>query len=139
MQVAISETWRERLRDVRQRQLPGWGHYMLAVEAAVGTEVVLLQYGQGTASFLGLDGHAYGWNAAEGIPPRRIDHGPTVSGLLVWASRVQPGMPDLAELLSPPDASGVTCPMCEGRRWFAQPEEGGRAAWCAWLAGAWAG
>jgi hypothetical protein len=35
---------------------PDWGHYMLPVEAAMGTEVVLLQYGMGAASFLGLDG-----------------------------------------------------------------------------------
>jgi hypothetical protein len=42
-----------------------------------------------------------------------------VSGLLVWAAHMQPG---LAELLPPPDANGVTCPVCEGQRWFAKPE-----------------
>ena len=129
MQVAIPETWRGRLREVRQRQLPDWHHYMQPVEAAMGTEVVLLQYGLGTASFLGLDGRGYGWNAAEDQPPQQIDHGPTVSGLLVWASRVQPGMPDLAELLPPPDANGVTCPVCEGRRWFAKREEEWPGGW----------
>lgn len=122
MQVTISEEWRDRLRDVRQRQLSDWSQYLLPVEAAMGTEVVLLQYGMGTASFLGLDGRGYFWNAAEDMAPCLIDHAPTVSGLLVWASHRQPGMPDLAELLPPPNAGGVTCPGCEGRRWLAKPE-----------------
>jgi hypothetical protein len=106
---------------------------MLPVESAMGTEVILLQYGLGTASLLGIDGCAYGWNAAEGEPPRLIEHDLTVSFLIVWASHVQPEMPDLTELLPPPNGTGVTCAWCEGRRWFDKPEEEWPGGWVCML------
>jgi hypothetical protein len=123
MQLTINDSWRDRLRELRQQQLPHWGHYMLPVEEAMGVKVVLLQYGMGTASFLGLDGHGYWWNSAEGQPPRPFSQGTTLSGLIVWAARAHLELSSLTELLPPPDTNGATCPMCEGHRWFNTPQE----------------
>jgi hypothetical protein len=125
--------WRDLLGRVRQRQLPEWGHYMLPVEAAMDIQIILLQYGLGTASFLGLDGGVYWWNAAEGQPPCLIEKDQTVSHLIVWASHVQPEMPDLTELLPPPNGTGVACAWCEGRRWFDKPEEEWPGGWVCML------
>jgi hypothetical protein len=55
MQLAIDETWRERLCEVRRRQ-----SVAAEVEALLGGEAIFLYGWLGNSAYLGLDGRLVG-------------------------------------------------------------------------------
>jgi len=139
MRLAINDSWRERLQELRRNQA-----IAAEVEATLGGEAVWLYGWLGNSAHLGLDGRVVGWAAADGLPPEVVDDPEYVARLVTLGSRWL-GLPELVELLPPMPPGHQVCPWCEGRRWddtpYAGHPEGGVCLVCkgvGWRLPSWA-
>jgi hypothetical protein len=131
--LALSEELRERLREVRERQMAEHraGIPRLVCDVFYDEEVVCLRAGGGHATYLGTDGRLHYQNYGEGkdtvvlTDPRDL-----ASAIVNCAGDV--GVPELIDLLPPRQANAFVCQLCRGTRWEL-PESNDHAdgwPWC---------
>lgn len=131
--LSLTERLRERLRQVRERQMADHlaGRPQLVCGVFYDEEVVCLRAGGGHAAYLGTDGWVHYENYGEGNDAVVLTDPRDVASTVVKCAG-DIGVPELIDVLPTRPTCAVVCLLCGGSRWESPADTGetdGRP-WC---------